>query len=49
MMGDKVVDNNEGKTLSKVKLHNKFIFVTYTGWNGAEHTDYTVVIAMHAK
>ena len=49
MMVDKVVDNNESKTLSKVKLHGEFIFSTLIGQNGAEHSDSAVPYAKHAE
>ena len=48
-MVDKVVGNNESKTLSKVKLHGEFIFDTYNGYNGQEHIDSAVDLQMHAN
>ena len=38
-MVDKVVDNNDSKTLSKVEMHDEFIYATYNGCNGQEHSD----------
>ena len=49
MMVDKVVDNNESKTLSKIKLHGEFIYATLIGQNGPEHSDSAVPYAKHAE
>ena len=49
MMVDKVVDNNESKTLSKLKLHGEFIYATLIGQNGPEHTNSAVLYAKHAE
>ena len=50
MMIDKVVDNNESKTLSKVKqLHGEFIFATFIGWNGPEHSDSALPYAKYTE
>ena len=49
MMVDKVVDNNGSKTLSKVKMHDEFIYATYNGYNGQEHSDSAVHLVMHTN
>ena len=49
MMVDKVVDYNGSKTLSKVKMHGEFIYATYNGYNGPEHSDSAVHLHMHTN
>ena len=48
MMVDKVVDNNESKALSKVKMHGEFKYVTLRGCNWSEHTDSAVEMQSRA-
>ena len=49
MMVDKVVDNNESKTQSKVNLHGEFIFRTLIGQNVTKYSDSAVLYAKHAE
>ena len=48
MMVDKVVDNNESKTPSKVKMHGEFKYATRSGCNCLEHTHSVVDMQSHA-
>ena len=48
-MVDKVVDNNDSKTLSKVKVHGEFIYAIYNGYNLQEHGDSAVDLQMHTN
>ena len=49
MMKNKVVDNHQSKTLSKVKLHEEFIYVLSLISNRLGHTDSAVNIQHHAN
>ena len=49
MMVDKVVDNNKSKTLSKVKMHDEFIYAIHSGYNWPEHSDSAVDLQIHAN
>ena len=48
-MVDKVVDNDDSKTLSKVEMHGEFIYAIYNGYNWQEHSDSAVDLHMHAN
>ena len=49
MMKNKVVDNHQSKTPSKVNLHGEFIYVLALGYIQLEHSDSAVYMQHHAN